>query len=450
LATLVFTGVACSSTSNNATASRDAAADASDAAAEVADAAIDVSGDVADGPEGGSPTRAFDEFVSALASRMCTWSFQCCSLADIDLIGSSAYVTLPECRPAMERQLRVWYGDARAAALEGRVTIDTKMAEACLRRFQDAGCPPVTSAGEGPWEMLQSCRDPLVGHVPTGHFCRLRDECEAGSRCVMGGAPMDTALEVTAEGVRGLPALQPAAMLGSCVAWAGEGDGCTDVTDCAPGLFCRRDDSVCARPAALGEPCVARDPRSLLPQVLLPCDDTVSSVICVDDLCSRLPRADEPCLIDGFHPPCDSDPTLALGCVGTSFNGSGICKPMGQSGDLCGPDGLPACRAGLSCLPPDGGSGLGVCGPRPKLGEPCDSNGACAEGACDLDAWLCAVNKRGRDGTQCQRASDCASNNCGTYLPLDGGTCLPPMLNFPTCTTGNSGAASDVSDGGVR
>lgn len=337
-----------------------------------------------------------------------------------------------------------WFVEERAAAAEGRVTVDSQIASACLHEFDVGACSSPTVSLDG-WAKFISCPDPVVGHVPVGAPCRLRDECIAGSRCVAGATNMDSVNAPTPEGLTLVPTVQDEmGVLGSCLPYVAEGGTCRFTADCAPALYCRTDTFVCARPAALGERCRATANANSPPnETPLPCDDARDPVVCGGGICGRLPRANEPCLDDGVHPPCDPNPALKLACVGMGLNGAGICEPLGKIGDACGPDGLPPCDFGLACAPPDGGD-VGSCALAPTIGEDCSTLGVCREGVCDDLTQVCVHSKGGHDGTRCSNASDCASSNCA-LTDADGGVCIPPV-NDVGCT-GQSPAIAEVGEG---
>src|SRR5207245_10628694 len=99
----------------------------------------------------------------------------------------------------------------------------------------------------------------------------------------------------TPEGLSGPRKLRYAASVtGACVTYASEGGLCHTSGDCAPGLYCRADTFVCARPALEGEPCVSADPTGLA-TIERPCDDGSGWLTCRGGICSRPPGAGQPC-----------------------------------------------------------------------------------------------------------------------------------------------------------
>jgi hypothetical protein len=364
---------------------------------------------------------------------MCDWQFRCCTLPEVDAIGGSSYVTPADCRPATVLGLETLLGEARAAATVGNVTLDPARATACLHTFDGASCSS-PAFPQDPWMRFAGCPDPFVGQVAAGAPCRLRDECAPGARCVPSGQPYDTIFERTPEGLTALPTIQYAMdVFGSCIPYVVEGDQCRTTNDCAPGLYCRPDSFVCARPAAVGEVCLSASPLGV-PAITRPCDDARGSVICDGGVCGRLPRAGEPCNGDGLRPACDPDSSLALACVGSAFNGTGICEPLGQTGAICGGDGLAACGPALACVGADGSTQFGACGRPPALGEPCAFPAFCGPGTvCDADTATCTRTKAQRDGTSCSTGADCASLTCVERAP-GVGMCGTPVIDHIACT----------------
>jgi hypothetical protein len=388
-----------------------------------------------------------DRFIGALAAAMCDWQFRCCSLPEVDYIGSSSYLTPSECRPMTELQLRTQLGELRGAVFTGRMGLDSKVAASCVANFSEGSCATL-ALPQDPWTRLAECLDPFVGQVPAGAPCRLRDECETGSLCVPGGTGARGNLLKTPEGLSAPRKLRYAgSVTGACLTYASEGELCRDFGDCAPGLYCRADTSVCARPALEGEPCQSADPNGL-PAIERPCDDADGWLTCRGGMCGRLPQSGEPCLGDGAHPPCDPDPSLALVCVGARFNGPGVCQPRASAGQACGSDGLAPCDIGLTCNGADGVASLGTCGPAPVAGASCAFPSACGFGAvCDSDTVVCAAGKALRDGMACATGADCASLVCSESAPGVGG-CASPVLVRIACT-GEAPAAPPTSDGGA-
>ncbi len=425
LATLATVG--CENADKDTPRRGDSGADAGGGDADAGDGG-------ADGADAGAPAAAVDDFIDSLARAMCAWQFRCCSLAEIDAISNSTYLTEADCVPPTVISLHTWFGDARASVTENRMALEPASAAACIADFAAGACSSPSASASDPWTRFQQCPDPFVGEVPVGARCFVRDECIPESRCVGGGVPVDNGPSVTPEGVSSLPSVSSVASgLGSCIAYIQEGERCDTTIDCNPGLYCRSADSVCARPAEEGDPCeVITDVANNNSIVILPCNDTVKTVICAaDDVCARLPRDGEPCLQGNGDPLCDPDPTLALSCVGIGIDGNGICKKPGQMGDACllSPDeasGLPPCDTALTCASSDPAqTGLGTCGPSYGLGTACPLGQGClAPAVCDDQKLVCTAPGMKRDGEICVSDVDCASLVCSMNLAT--GICSTP------------------------
>jgi hypothetical protein len=166
-----------------------------------------------------------------------------------------------------------------------------------------------------------------------------------------------------------------------------------------------------------------------------PCDDVNQSLVCLSDVCSRLPRVNEPCLDASLgRPPCDPDPALALACVGADFNGTGICERVGTLGSACGADGLAPCAVDLACIVDPTTSDLGICGPLPGAGETCDPGAPCAPpNVCAPDTLVCVPGGARHDGQPCLADNDCASISC-VFSSSGAGTCGSPIDVTVACT----------------
>jgi hypothetical protein len=406
--------------------------DGGDGGADAADGGADAADGGADGAEAGAPVAAVDDFIDSLARAMCAWQFRCCSLAEIDAIGTSTYLTEADCIPSTVISLHTWFGDARASVIENRMALDPASAAACVADFAAGTCVTPSASASDPWARFQQCPDPFVGEVPMGARCFVRDECVPGSRCVGGGVMVDNGPTVTPQGVSSLPSVSSMASgIGSCIAYIQEGERCDVTVDCNPGLYCRSADSVCARPVEQGDPCEVVTDANNNSILILPCNDTVKTVICTSDVCARLPREGEPCLQNNGNSLCDPDPTLALSCVGIGIDGNGICKKPGQMGDACllsfdRTGGLPPCDTGLTCTSSDPTqTQLGTCGPPYGLGVACPLGQGCLPPAvCDEQKDVCTTQGTKPEGEICTNDVECASLSCS--MSSATGVCSGP------------------------
>jgi hypothetical protein len=428
-------GAACADT-NAAGALTDAGADARGEASVDAPADGGAATD-AQAPDGPNAVGAVDDFIAALARAMCAWQFRCCNLTEIDGLSVSSYLTEADCRWATELSLGTWFASARASVADGRLSIDPGVADACVQRFAAGGCAAEGLPAVDPFGQIMLCADPFVGRVPEGSLCWMADECAPGSRCVLGGQVSNGAAALTFEGLSALPTVALEVQLsgpGACLAYVPEGGRCRVTYDCAPGLYCRGVDFVCAKPAGAGQPCHPLVDPTGIPSIGPPCDDATQTLICAGDVCGHLPEAGEPCLADGSsRPPCDPDAVPALACVGAGFNGPGICETLGALGAACGPEGLAPCAIDLTCIFDAATPELGTCGPLPGPGESCELAQTCAApDVCDPDTSTCGPGGARHDGEPCLKDNDCASENC--FVNADGGTCGLPTYGSIACT----------------
>ena len=411
-----------------------------------------------------------DGFIDQLAQAMCGWEFRCCAVPEIDALGLSSYATEPECRMVTTRLLGSWMSEVRIALVGGRLSFDPTFATACLQRFTQGACNPginqfVSSSLQSlsVWDRFSQCPNPFVGTLAEGSSCSLVTECLPGNRCVSGGVAAPDSN--TVEAVRAAPILSDGLTtwgIGHCVADVRKDEACLLSQDCAPGLYCRRTDFVCARPAGEGESCVVPGGDSGNPAALIvACSDSPQQLLCVEDHCRHLPRDGEPCIGQGLNlPQCDPAPGLALACVGQGFNGNGVCKTAGKEGAPCSiENGLPPCDLPLACVADvvsnpgigvggfggnsnpgtgvggfggnfnrgmgvggfsgnlDSGSAIGKCGAAPAAGAPCSLDQRCAPPAvCYSNNFtgysLCVLPPKARAGAACKSDLDCVSLNC--------------------------------------
>ncbi len=389
--------------------------------------------------------KQFDQFVVDLAGAACKWQFNCCSLPQIDLLGTSAYLTETDCQWYTELLLRDRLLDVRAAVAVGRISMAPELAKACLESFATGGCAGPTQDVD-PWVLLSSCRDPFVGRVAAGERCFVSNECTTGSQCVNAASFNTGMIPLTPQGVsaaRTVAGIAP--LVGTCLPYLEKGERCRSSEECAPMLYCRRPAYVCAAPSGPGETCkIEMDQNGELRDAIL-CDDATQNLVCGTGMCRRLPRDGEPCFQESFFL-CDPDPVLALSCVGQGFNGPGVCKTAGPLGAACGSDGLPPCAFGLACLAPDDNQ-IGTCGQPPSNGERCPVDGRCVSPAvCNFLNQTCMVPGKVRDGDACMVDNDCVSLTCATEGNGLPGFCVLPETDL-VCR--GPGSGSFVSGGTV-
>lgn len=412
-----------------------------------------------------------DGFIDQLARAMCGWQFRCCDPPEIDAMGAFSYLTESECQAVTTRLLAEAMFEVRSSLNMNRTVIDQTLAMSCVRSFTEGTCNPTDKdfliQPLSVWDRFNACPNPFGGRVPADSACFLATECREGSTCTTGGLTAPTTMAtITTPRVPLSMADGLASFFGHCLPDRQLGDACLTTLECAPGLYCRMTDFVCARPAKDGEPCsVAADVAGNVLATLIACD---GNLICADKRCRRLPRQGEPCVSLNLNqaantPACDPSPELGLSCAGRGFNGDGVCQKATPSGGVCSNGGgLPACALPLACIADNTGDpGLGVCGPPPTAGSPCSADTRCAAPAvCYLDFNpVCVVPGKIRFGGSCMTDLDCLSLNCqATSQPITQdapGTCVAASaLNCSGrgtafVATTNPPLPTEVPDGGL-
>ncbi|MEO8183225.1 MAG: hypothetical protein ABI895_30705 [Deltaproteobacteria bacterium] len=206
---------------------------------------------------------------------------------------------------------------------------------------------------------------------------------------------------------------------GPCPARCGEGQACTALDDCAPGLFCPEGARTCAR---------------------ISCRDAVRNGDEVGTDCG------------GSCPPCP----LETACTANQDCESGVCRAGACAVQSCDDGILNQDEAALDC----GGS----CAPCPpgrscQLAADCDS-GVCDTRGCGNGVARCCqparCNDRVRNGTEA--FPDCGNAQCGA-CPIgspcngnavcDSGLCQNGACRQPPCDDGQqNGLETDTDCGG--
>jgi hypothetical protein len=413
----------------------------------------------ADAPDADAPGAdggvALDNFLEQAAKAACAWEFRCCSLPEIDTIGQSSYLTESECVSQSLLQLRVLLAAERSALLDGRLTVDAGKLGACVQQLTTRACnsalhPEFVPIGVG--ALLVACQDPFVGQTPVGARCTNLRECMSGSVCshfVDGAAGYHVvdAAHISAP----FPLAMPVSADGICVADQKEGQRCFASQQCQVGLYCRRTDFVCAVPAREGDPCISEERDTEAPDgPPIVCGTGAVPLLCVADVCRRLPREGEPCLStsDALDPGgglrCDPTPALDLACVGEELGGDGVCKKAAGRGATCGGSGIPPCSVSLQCEVVDGGD-LGTCQDFPGTGESCLGFGCRAPAVCYTGTMTCVVPPpSARYGAKCQSDLDCASLFCGGRFGSDDAKCAHTMDGVVCIGAGVTPATSNT------
>jgi hypothetical protein len=394
---------------------------------------------------GGPDTAAVDHFVTALAAAQCQWEFRCCTDAEIMQQEMNKFKDEATCEEFHQLALENTLYSDRLAVRQGRVTVDSKQAQACLDQ-QNAkmcnpapGSPPPTPTAPG---TVDPCTQVFSGATSVGDECQFANECKKGAHCVPTGA----------SGGQGV-----------CVPFQQEKEICNTSADCDPSvanLYCARQDFTCHLRSPVGGPCAYTiDPVSGMPAtpLLLECDNSTNQVFCepTSMTCKSLPAAGEACLTAPLPPGVNSVCAPGLVCDMPGGTG-GTCRGPGAVGDDCT---RIACGTSLYC---DRTMVPNTCKALPTLGEQCQAAGfQCAKPYyCNTTTppYVCAapaqLDQPCPGVTQCDATLYCdttttpAMPTCKSRLP-DGTVCtqskqcLSSFCNF----TGVSGtcAASGVA-----
>lgn len=281
-----------------------------------------------------------------------------------------------------------------------RIALDPAAARTCFA-WQLDRCPDHAPRDDF-WPEGQpiECEQMLVGNVPLGAACRLREECAGAERwaatCDRSRACPGVCVELPALGEPcEWPLLCRWPLLfgsgGTCVAGA-EGDECLDWRDCWPPLLCATDAGgahACRAPPGEGERCV---------------EYCTAGLYCLEEVCVRP------------APPgarCDDRPCAdGLRCEG------GQCARIVAPGDECD-ESTRVCPTGLSCSD-------GRCAPLPAAGEACDDARPCVEGQC-----VTGVCTPAEPGSLCEPSS--LFGECDGYCAPSVERCQPPVSEGGSC-----------------
>lgn len=417
-----------------------------------------------------------DTFVSDLAAAMCGWQFRCCALPEIEGDGASNYLTESDCRTVLTRTIAEKLSEARIGLETKHLSFDSSVAASCLQQFTQGACNAMPDLRPGlppspnsllAWDRYASCPNPFLGQLPTGSECFLRTECATGQSCTSGGDPGWT---LTEGGLRAPFQLgdNVSDVRGHCQPDGQPGTPCSSSAECAPELYCRVADSVCARPAGEGKACQSSTDASQNPTFPVACADSPRALVCGGGHCHRLPQVGEPCL-EGASQPCDLSTDPSIVCVGAGLNGAGVCQKPGQMGDACvvgsqtSPSAVAPCAGSLACMGDATASpAVGHCAPPIVAGQTCSLDLRCAAPALcyvmqSIGKGLCVLPGKIRDGGACQSDLDCTSLLCG--IDSSGsGTCIPggqPLCAGPynyvaqAANVSGSGAAGFSVGGGA-
>ena len=341
-----------------------------------------------------------------------------------------------------ELPLRTQLGELRGAVFAGRMGLDSKVAASCVATFSEGSCAtPVLP--QDPWARLSECSTrsrARCGPVRPAAARRMRDGQPVRSRRTGGRGN----LLKTPEGLSAPRKLRYAASVtGACLSYASEGEPCRDFGDCAPGLYCRADTSVCARPPSRAR--LARAPipmgcrRSSAPATMPP-GGSPAGAGCAGVFPRQASHASR------TVPIRSAIPTLRWGLF-ESVRGSTRPASASRAPLRASPVAATVWRPARSGSPATGPTAWRTWGggPAPVAGAACAFPSACGPGTvCDSDTAVCAAGKALRDGMACATGADCASLVCSESAP-GAGVCASPVLVAIACD-GDAPAAPPATD----
>lgn len=296
------------------------------------------------------------------------------------------------------------------------------------------------------------CEDSSCVLLPgTSLPCFSSDDCPSDLLCVAGacgGYPGFSCSEAT-------ECLKPLKCGGgTCVYLSGVGGACADSTDCSAGLVCTVDGSAkCKVPAKVGTPCA--DDSACGKNVCGPVVGGGTAPFCAATVlaCLNPGTSGDPCSVSGecaYKHSCDQ---RTPGCFG-------VCRAGGEEGGPCLTQyGQSPCTSkGLVCNKALASGG--VCAAPGKAGTPCLYDDECASdlvcaglsatSTCQIPSEAggpCAVTTDCLAGLQCDRNPFQALGVC--RLPAPAGTpCASAYAcaDGLTCLPGPGGATCSVGD----
>ncbi len=388
----------------------------------------------------GGNTGAVDDYIKSLATAQCAWEFRCCTDAEIQQQEMGKFKDQATCVQYAELQLQNQHYIDKLAVRQGRVTVDSAQATACIAEQQGLMCNSATGMTTPPMTpgSVDPCTLVFKGATAVGDACLFANECVKGAHCVP-----------TASGAEGV-----------CVPYQEESQICNTSTDCDPtvfNLYCAKKDFTCHLRSAAGGPCAYTiDPATNMPTtpLTLECDNSTGMSLFCDPTsmtCQTFPGAGQPCLMPPLPPGVFTQCAAGLVC---DTGGTNTCRGPGMVGDDCT---RIACASTLYC---DRTVTPNTCKALPSLGEQCGSatNFECAKPYYCNDftgapPYLCAAPAQ--LGEMCSGTIPCdpslycdtttTTRTCKAKLPA-GSTCMQSIqcqsgfCNFTgttgTCATG--------------
>src|SRR4051812_16455102 len=123
------------------------------------------------------------QLAERVAEAFCAHQFDCCSPIEISTLASDRYATEKDCMSFAALAARQQLGTVQGAIAQRRISIDEAAADACVAAYRRRACntsvqaPEALSAVPNVADVLASCPDMLVGHVPDDRACNLPQEC---------------------------------------------------------------------------------------------------------------------------------------------------------------------------------------------------------------------------------------------------------------------------------
>ncbi|HEX6838894.1 MAG TPA: hypothetical protein VF334_20085 [Polyangia bacterium] len=366
----------------------------------------------------GGNTGAVDDFITNLATAQCAWEFRCCTDAEIMQQEMGKFADQATCVQFAELGLENLHYAEKLAVKQGRITVDSAQATACIAEQQMKMCNSATGMTTPP--MMPGTVDPCTlvfkGATAVGDACQFANECVKGAHCVATGAG--------AEGV--------------CVPYQEEKQICNSNTDCDPtvfNLYCAKQDFSCHLRSPAGGPCAYTiDPTTNMPTtpLKLECDTSTGQLYCdpTSMTCAALPGSGQTCLMQPLPPGVFSQCAQGLVC---DTGGTNTCRGPGMVGDDCT---RIACDTTLYC---DRSVTPNTCKTLPGLGEQCTQNFQCARPYfCNTQTgtppYLCA--QPAQLGESCQTVPcDPTTLYCDTTTTMR--TCKSKLPAGSTCTQSN-------------
>ena len=144
-----------------------------------------------------APTASdFADLPIDLVNAFCDWQARCCTAPKISSASYGRYATAAQCQSAgLELSVRDQLGLVAASIDEGRVVVNSDLAEGCIADYRNRPCNgtgAVTTPSTGPdVDVLLLCPGAFVGKVPLGRRCDTIVDCVDGAHCYTAPPTLD-------------------------------------------------------------------------------------------------------------------------------------------------------------------------------------------------------------------------------------------------------------------